>query len=80
MIDRDKTFRALLLMFLTFIPKKIETTLLKTRNMQPDYRGRVNGNMHSVVVQCLYLPTSMLLLTLAMMGAQWPLWFSENNS
>ena len=64
-IDRDKTFRALLLMFLTSIPKKIETALLKTRNLQPDYRGRVTWNMHSVVVQCLYLPTSMLLLTLA---------------
>ena len=65
------------MMILTSIKKKIETALLKTRNMQPDYRGRVNWNMHSVVVQCLYLPTSMLLLTLAMMGA---LWFSENNS
>ena len=53
--------------------KKIETALLKTRNMRPDYRGRVNWNMHSVVVQCLYLPTSMLLLTLAMMGALGPL-------
>ena len=49
--------------------KKIETVLFKTRNMQPDYRERVIWNMHSVVVQCLYLPTSMLLLTLAMMGA-----------
>ena len=68
MIDRDKTFRALLLMFLTSIPKKNETALLKTRNMRPDYRGRVNWNMHSVVVQCLYLPTSML----AMMGALGP--------
>ena len=52
--------------------RKIETALLKTRNMQPDYRGRVNWNMHSVVVQCLYLPASMLLLTLAMMGALRP--------
>ena len=67
MIDRDKTFRALLLMILTSI-KKIETVLFKTRNMQPDYRERVIWNMHSVVVQCLYLPTSMPLLTLAMMG------------
>ena len=37
--------------------------------MQSDYRERVIWNVHSVVVQCLYLPTSMLLLTLAMMGA-----------
>ena len=51
--------------------KKIETALLKTRNMRPNYRGRVNWNMYSVVVQCLYLPTSMLLLTLAMMGGPW---------
>ena len=72
MTNRDKTFRALLMMILTSIPTKIETALLKTRNMQPDYRGRVNWNMHSVVVQCLYLPTSMLLLTLAMMGALGP--------
>ena len=88
MIDRDKTFRALLLMILTSIPKKIETALLKTRNMRPNYRGRVNWNMHSVVVQCLYLPTSMLLLTLAMMGAlgppvvfriQLPKWVLKNS-
>ena len=64
--------------------KKIETVLFKTRNMQPDYRERVIWNVHSVVAQCLYLPTSMLLLTLAMMGA-WALeaWascaFSESN-
>ena len=80
MIDCDKTFRALLMMILRPFRKKIETALLKTRNMQPDYRGRVNWNMHSVVVQCLFLPTSMLLLTLAMMGPLGPLRFSENNS
>ena len=68
MIDRDKTFRADVL---TSILKKNETALLKTCNMRPDYRGRVNWNMHPVVVKCLYLPTSMLLLTLTMMGGPW---------
>ena len=60
-------WRALLLMFWRPFRKKSKQHFWETRNMQPDYRGRVNGNMHSVVDQCLYLPTSMLLLTLAMM-------------
>ena len=60
--------------------KKIETVLLKTRNMQPDYR-EPTSNFPALHID---LPTSMLLLTLAMMGAwaleAWAsLWFSENN-